>query len=345
MAIQWYSFSKGYELVMKNSLKSQIQLTKEYNEFRDFKADVLKGLSRKDKTLSSKYFYDKKGSALYNKITQHKDYYLTNCELEILNENKQYLSQLFDQRPINLIELGPGEGTKTAILLQQFKEDSLECAYYPIDISDDYLTNLEQKLSREIPGLNIIGIKGDFFTGLRAISKLNNKQNLLLFLGSSIGNLELNATKDFFKAIWSMLNNDDYVLIGFDFRKEIQTLIKAYDDDHFLTRDFNLNLLDRINRELMANFNRSFFEHYALYNPRISAMESYILSTRPQLVYIKALDKSFSFDAYEGIHVEFSHKYTLKQIHQFAIQAGFEEVKNFVDSKCYFVDALWRVKK
>lgn len=322
-----------------------IKLEEEYDQEGQFKDDVLNGLSKKNKTIPSKYFYDQKGSDLFNKITLHKDYYLTASELEIINYNKSFLSSLFSSAPFNLIELGPGEGIKTLILLQEFSANGLNFTYLPIDISNDYLKYLNDVLPQKIEGLDVCGINADFFKGLRWLGETSDRRNVVLFLGSSIGNLDLAATRQFLRTLWTTLNHNDYVLIGFDLRKDINVLMKAYDDEDGLTREFNLNLLARINEELGANFNIQFFKHYPVYNPKICAMESYLISTISQIVRIKALDKVFYFDEYEGIHLEYSHKYTLRQIDNFALNAGFKLVSNFVDSKRYFVDALWQVQK
>jgi L-histidine N-alpha-methyltransferase len=322
-----------------------ILLDKSYDPKADFKKDVLEGLSSKNKRIASKYFYDDKGSIIYNKITQHKDYYLTRCELEIIQSYKKHLAELFSGYSINVIELGPGEGIKTEALLKQFKQEDLDFTYMPIDISLDYLVILEKELPLKIPGIDVCAINADFFNGLQWLQDKADKPNLVLFLGSSIGNLDLAATREFLKSLWSVLNKNDYVFIGFDLRKDLTTLMKAYQDSDLLTSDFNLNLLNRLNSELEANFNLNYFEHYAFYNPMLNAMESYIMSTRSQLVNIRALNKVFYFDHYEGIHVEYSHKYTISQINNLALEAGFRVVQNFTDQKNYFVDSLWQVKK
>ena len=310
-----------------------------------FALDVKTGLSQEKKYISSKYFYDEKGSELFNQITQHPDYYLTQCELEILENNKLELSQLVQNDDFNLIELGPGEGIKTLILLEQLLKDSKKFTYFTIDISLKYLNDLTSKLLKLLPTLTIQSIYKDFIEGLQSLNLHPNKRNVVLFLGSSIGNYHELETKNFLNALWQCLNDGDYFLVGLDLRKNIKVLFDAYDDSDGITKAFNLNLLERMNRELGANFQISNFNHYATYNVYSGAMESYLISTKKQEVYIKDLDQTFYFYEFEPIHFECSYKYRYSQIEQFAKDSNFKILKNFEDFKKYFALSLWQVQK
>ncbi|STX28198.1 Histidine-specific methyltransferase EgtD [Legionella beliardensis] len=310
-----------------------------------FLADILTGLTSSNKFISSKYFYDEKGSELFNLITRHPDYYLTNCELEILRNYKGELSQLLGQQGFNLIELGPGEGIKSRILIEQFLQDSLEFTYFTIDISRKYLNQIVKKFNHDLPNLKLIALNSDYFKGLRWLNTQSVRKNLLLFLGSSIGNFSPENTQSFLREIWQDLNDGDYFLIGFDLRKDIDILLRAYNDSDGITRKFNYNLLHRLNRELGANFKPELFYHYAPYNVYSGAMESYLISSQEQTIFIKDLDRAFHFNEFEPIHLEFSYKYLLSQISDFAQENGFSIIKNFFDSKKYFVDSLWQVHK
>jgi len=310
-----------------------------------FKNDVKDGLEASSKYLHSRYFYDESGSDLFTQITKHPDYYLTNCEIEILHLNKSKLSELMHDTNFNLIELGPGEGIKPKILIEQFSHDSHDFRYTPIDISASFLQTIIKQFQREKSSVKINPIHADYFDGLAWQSSHSERKNLALFLGSSIGNFDMTAAEKFLRHIWSTLNNGDYLLIGFDLRKDIDILMKAYNDSKGITREFNLNLLARINRELAANFNLSRFQHYPTYNVQLGAMESYLVSLKKQTVTIDTLGKSFEFDAIEPIHVEYSFKYSLTQINSMAQQTGFRVIENFSDSKRFFVDALWQVNK
>lgn len=331
------------------NIKPQIQSISNFqvpsNEKNEFMNDVSISLSQKNKQIYSKYFYDDHGSELFNKITRHPDYYLTNCELEILNTYKEELSNLLKDDTFNLVELGPGEGIKTSVLINQFLYDSLSFSYFPIDISKKYLNHLINKFNNHLLDLEIIALNSDYLNGIKWLTSNSYKRNFLLFLGSSIGNFDLLGAEKFLSNMWHLLHDGDYILIGFDLRKDISILMRAYNDRNGITREFNLNLLRRINNELCANFNLDLFCHYGTYNAYSGAMESYLLSLEEQIVYIDSLKKEFYFNKFEPIHVECSYKYLLSQIENLAYDNQFEIVKNFTDSKEYFLNSLWRVCK
>lgn len=319
---------------------------KKINEMEsEFKALIQSGLSQPNKQIQSKFFYDEEGCKLFNQITRHPDYYLTNCELEILQTYKKDIAAIVHSIPFNLVELGPGEGVKTKVLIEQFLKDHLQFSYLPIDISMDYLKQLASEFEKQIPRLNISLIHSDYLHGLEWLSKHSNRHNFVLFLGSSIGNFNPSSMIDFLTHLKHALNEGDFVLIGFDLRKDIDILMRAYNDSSGITRDFNLNLLQRINRELYANFDINKFRHYATYNVYTGAMESYLVSVESQVINVKSIDQSFHFESIEPIHVEYSYKYLLSQLNEFAEETGFEIVQYYFDSKEYFVDALWRVKE
>lgn len=311
----------------------------------EFKNDVLQGLSKSHKELYSKYFYDSAGSNLFNQITRHQDYYLTNCELEILHTYKNKLSTILSNESFNLIELGPGEGIKTQLLIEQFIKDSLSFTYIPIDISKLYLEKIMTRFQNKLPSVNISAINSDYFKALEWLSVSSEKRNIVLFLGSSIGNFDFLTASDFLRHLWEILHPDDYILIGFDLRKDIDILMRAYNDSDGITREFNLNLLKRINKELHANFDITKFNHYGTYNASLGAMESYLISNIAQEVYIGGLKHMFSFLPFEPIHVEYSFKYRLSQVEELARVTEFKILNHFFDSKNYFVDSLWQVKK
>lgn len=314
-----------------------------HDEKQEFMNDVLIGLSKVNKQIQSKYFYDDRGSELFNQITRHPDYYLTGCELDILDTNKNELSTLMKNETFNLIELGPGEGIKTRLLIDQFIKDKLSFTYFTIDISKKYLRKIIEKFDKQLPNLETIALNSDYLNGIKWLSSNSNKRNFLLFLGSSIGNFDLNSAKEFLGMLRSFLHPGDYVLIGFDLVKDIDVLMKAYNDRDGITREFNLNLLRRMNNDLGANFNIDAFHHYGTYNVYTRAMESHLISKKEQIVYIESLKKSFGFKEFESIHVESSHKYTLSQVEKLAHSTQFKVVKNYTDLKRYFLNSLWCV--
>lgn len=326
-------------------VQDECLIESKHNTLEEFKKDVREGLSQPAKQVSAKYFYDAVGSELFNNITQIPDYYLTQCELEILEENKKNISDMMAGEAFNLVELGPGAAIKTQLIVQQFLKDKLTFRYTPIDISLKFLVNITKQFHHDMPGLTIAPLHADYLQGLAWQSDHSHRRNMVLFLGSSIGNFGPEATQSFLKNLWQILHKDDLLLFGFDLKKDIQTLLRAYDDAEGVTRDFNLNLLQRINRELGGNFDINKFSHYATYNVHTNAMESYLISMQRQTVAIEALKKSFSFEAIEPIHTECSYKYDLNLIRNMAKENGFTVIKNFTDSKNYFVNSLWRVKK
>lgn len=322
-----------------NLISPQVQEQKTQRQI--FLRDVIVGLSKTHKQISSKYFYDDHGSKLFNQITQHPDYYLSQCEIDILQENCEELSHLMTKTSFNLIELGPGEGIKSQLLLHTFLQNNLKFTYIPIDISSMYLTHLGNQLKQKMPQVICHSIHADYFQGLEWISQHSNHPNLVLFLGSSIGNYDLNTAQRFLQQLSEILRPQDYIIIGFDLRKDIKTLLRAYDDSDGITREFNLNLLTRVNRELGANFNLDKFYHHATYNVYTGAMESYLISTEPQKIRVE--EQIFSLHAYEPILLEQSYKYLLAQIEDLAKGAGLGIIKNYTDTKEYFVDSLLQV--
>lgn len=310
----------------------------------ELKQDTLAGLTKQHKALLSKYLYDEKGSELFNQITRHPDYYLTNCELEILATHASTLLEMIGQESaFNLVELGPGEGIKTAMLMNRFIKAGTSFTYLPIDISEKYLQNFRRKLLHDHPTLNITPIQADYVSGLAWLKDHMKGRNVVLFLGSSIGNFDMPSAERFLLTLHDQLNPGDLLLIGFDLKKSISILLKAYDDNQGLTRLFNLNLLTRINHELGAEFDLDTFYHHATYNVYTGAMESYLISLIEQTVPIRALHQTISFGAFEPIHMEYSYKYLLPQINYLAANTGFQILANFQDTKQYFIDCLWEV--
>jgi dimethylhistidine N-methyltransferase len=336
---------EGAEMAARLQIKTINDKKMKHDEHADFLHDVLIGLDSPHKHISSKYFYDGKGSSLFNQITRHKDYYLTNCELEILTTYKSELGAIFGTQSFNLIELGPGEGIKSRILIDEFLQHELDFTYFTIDISRKYLNQIVKQFHHDLPKLKLIALNSDYFSGLKWLSLRSKRRNVVLFLGSSIGNFNQEQTNIFLKNIWDDLQDGDFLLIGFDLRKNIDVLLKAYNDSDGITRAFNLNLLRRMNKELGAGFDIDHFQHHATYNVYSGAMESYLISTEEQSIPINELHRSFHFHAFEPIHVEYSYKYLLNQISDFANNNGYKIIKNFFDSKNYFVDSLWQVMK
>lgn len=310
-----------------------------------FAHDVLQGLSATPKFLSSRYFYDKRGDALFQEIMRMPEYYLTRAEYEIFHDKKEEILKAFakDALPFQLIEFGAGDGTKTKVLLKHFLKNQARFKYFPIDISQNVLDQLEDDLARDFPDLAVEPLQGEYFQALKALKNDGDARKVILFLGSNIGNFKPTEACEFLKEMALALNSGDLLFIGLDLKKDPQVLLDAYNDKAGITKSFNLNLLTRINRELGGNFDLSTFEHFPTYNPQSGEMKSYLISNIQQEVFIEALDSSFAFDAWEAVHTEVSQKYNLHEIADMAVGAGFKPVENLLDQNQYYVDSIWEV--
>ena len=314
------------------------------NALRDiFLKDVLKGLSSSPKYLESKYFYDHNGDRIFQQIMHCPEYYPTNCELEILSgQTRAIVQTILDRHQhFDLIELGAGDALKSSYLLKYLAEKEVDFTYYPIDISGNVIANLRKKLPEHISGLNIHGLNGEYFHMLKDAYSLSDKPKLVLFLGSNIGNMFPDDALNFCIKLKEHLLPGDLLLIGFDLRKDPQTILDAYNDKQGFTRNFNLNLLTRINRELDGNFDLNAFQHFPTYNPESGACQSYLVSRKDQEVSIAG--HVIRFEANESIHMEISQKYTLKQTEDLARAAGFVPMEYYYDSKRWFLDTIWEV--
>jgi len=309
-----------------------------------FAEDIKKGLNAKPKYLDSKYFYDEKGDRLFQKIMELDEYYLTDCELEILKNHCENYRRIFQNAKshFSLIELGAGDGLKTKVLLEHLAENQANFSYLPIDISNNVLNILEAKINKEIPKLKVNPYIGDYFNALDILNKQEAGRKVLLFLGSTIGNFKYKDALKFLKELNQRMNRDDLLLIGFDLKKDPTIILKAYNDKKGITKAFNLNLLERINNELDGNFNLTDFYHYPTYNPGNGEAESYLISKKEQKVTIRSLNQSFHFEEGEPIFMEVSKKYDIETINKLAEGTGFDVIENFFDQKKYFTNSLWR---
>ncbi|MDP4680992.1 MAG: L-histidine N(alpha)-methyltransferase [Cyclobacteriaceae bacterium] len=307
-----------------------------------FLKDVITGLETKPKRLSSKYFYDKKGDELFQQIMGLDEYYLTRAEYEIFKTHKEKILEIFQDgnTEFRLIEFGAGDGYKTKILLEYFIQSKGIFEYKPIDISQNALDKLMVDLNGNIPKLNITAEQGDYFQVLKKLPRLNSKKNVILFLGSNIGNFTPSEVETFLHEIRNKIFEDDLLFLGLDLQKDPEKILAAYNDNKGITKDFNLNLLNRINTELGANFETDSFTHYPSYNATNGECSSALISTKSQEVTIE--NKTFHFDEWEPIHTEISRKFSIPQLEELALKCGFEIEINLFDSNHYFVDTIWK---
>lgn len=315
-------------------------------ELSQFAADVLSGLSSSPRSLSSKYFYDDEGSRLFQEIMRLPEYYLTNCETEIFTTRSDEIHDelVNGSSGFDIIELGAGDGTKTAILIETFLRRNTDLTYSPIDISQEAVDTLSGKFKVRFPQLRVDSYVGDYFEILSSLSTAKGRRKVILFLGSNIGNFCRDRAIEFFRGLRGSMNAGDLLLVGFDLQKDPGTILRAYDDSAGITARFNLNLLARINRELDADFDPEKFSHYANYSPIDGSARSYLISREKQSVEIKALGRTFDFDQWEAIFMEISQKYSMKMIEDLAAEGGFGIKRNFFDSDLYFCDSLWQLR-
>ena len=308
-----------------------------------FARDVDQGLSSDPKFLSSKYFYDDEGSRLFRRIMELPEYYLTRSEMEIFTSQASDILRDFgaDEEPFDLIELGAGDGKKTAVLVSHLLENNANFRFVPIDISSEAIESITSSFHTRFPDLDIHPETGDYFRTLGSMSN-SGRRKLVLFLGSNIGNFSEEQALRFFREVRSTMSEGDRLLVGFDLHKNPKTILNAYDDSQGVTRLFNLNLLKRINRELGADFDILGFDHYASYHPLERAARSFLVSRRDQTVTIGALGKEFRFTQWEPIFMEISQKYDLTMISSLAERGGYAIVGNFLDSNRFYTDSLWK---
>lgn len=312
----------------------------------EFAQDTLTGLSSYPKYLSSKYFYDEKGSKIFQDIMRMPEYYLTDCELEIFQLQKQEILNKFigNESEFELVELGAGDGLKTKILLSYFLSKNVRFKFTPIDISEEAVNTLVDDLEKNIPDLQVSGQVGDYFNLIEDLKGIDKVKKIILFLGSNIGNYDEQQSLNFLNHLKEVLNPIDQVFIGFDLKKDTEVILNAYNDLHGHTAAFNLNLLHRINNELSADFIIDQFKHHEIYNPQSGTAKSFLISLKSQKVTIHDLDKTFLFNEGELIFTEMSQKYDLNMINRLAEESGFEVVRNFFDFRQYYVNSLWRLK-
>jgi L-histidine N-alpha-methyltransferase len=331
--------------------EEKAEMTVQQNkEFEDFAADVERGLAAQSKYVSPKYLYDEVGSQLFEQICLQPEYYLTRTEASILNKHAPVISKLLGSN-IEIIELGSGSSSKTAILLSYLSLQKKRIYYFPIDISSSILMESTRRLKSQFPNVSIIGIRSDYNLGIdkaaAAAGCMSAERNqeipdmkLVLFLGSSIGNFELIEARSLLGSVRKKLHTNDLLLVGFDLQKDESVLNAAYNDKAGITAKFNLNLLARINKELDGNLELGKFEHHAFYSREQQRMEMHLVSKTDQQLYIGALGKTFAIRKGESIHTENSYKYTLNQIAALADDCSFTLEKNFMDKNRWFNVAL-----
>lgn len=295
-----------------------------------FRNDVLIGLSRPQKTLPSRWLYDDEGCALFEAITHLEEYYPTRTETAILKVSARDIAD-FCGPDATLLEYGPGAATKTEIVLDALKTPRL---YIPIDIATNFLQETAARMRRRFPFLRVCPLTADFTDDFEIPIGLRQENRVAFFPGSTIGNLSEREALAFFRRMADHVGRFGKAIIGSDLKKDIPTLLKAYDDRQGITAAFNRNLLTRANRELGADFVADQYVHEARWNEAESAIEMHLVSLMKQAVTIGG--QSFGFRAGETIHTESSRKYSLDSFSRLASRAGWRVTHVWTDPRNYF---------
>jgi len=301
--------------------------------------DVRKGLAAHPKRFLPKYFYDELGSQLFEAICLLPEYYLTRAENEILQRYADDIAASVDGK-ITLVEMGSGSASKTRLIIEALLRRQSELLFMPVDISASALESSSRILLQSYPRLTIEAYAADYFAGLAELGKKPRRRTLALFLGSNISNFDREEALRFLRAMRSVLNNGDALLLGADLKKDPRMLEEAYNDALGVTSAFNLNVLARINRELGGTFDLRAFKHRAFYNEVAGRIEIYIESLLTQRVRIEKLDLEVEFAAGELIHTENSYKYDREGIARLATETGFEHTRTWLDSQERFSSNL-----
>ena len=296
-----------------------------------FLHDVLSGLSRPQKTIPPKYFYDEIGSRLFDQICEVEEYYPTRTEMAIMQENIEEIALQIGPEVL-LVEYGSGSSLKTRILLENL--DRL-AGYVPIDISREHLYQSADSLTRDFPHIPVYPLHADYSTPVvLPVDRADFKRTVFFFPGSTIGNFNPDEALAFLQRISSSAGRGGGLLIGADLQKDPRVLEAAYNDKQGITAAFNKNVLVRINRELGGDFDVDGFKHNALYNDEAGRIEMHLVSQRKQTVRIAG--QNFEFEHGETIHTENSHKYTLPQFAALAKRADFKVSRLWTDPRCFF---------
>ena len=303
----------------------------EYDHAADsFLDDVLEGLAQPQKKLSSKYFYDERGSQLFDAICELPEYYPTRTETGLLHTHAAEFAELIGANA-SVVEFGSGSSTKIRILL-----DALEtpAAYIPVDISREHLLASAKSLAGAYPDLPVVPIAADYTQPFEVPEVAGEAARIGFFPGSTIGNFTRAAAVDFLRAAATDLGTDNGLLIGVDLRKDVAVLHAAYNDAAGVTAEFNLNVLRRVNDELGGNFNLDAFTHDARWVPDQGRIEMHLVSDWEQEVRVDG--HSFTFAAGESIHTEDSHKYDVAEFHALAAKAGWRAFRHWTDADSLF---------
>ena len=302
--------------------------------------DVYEGLTSDPKVLPPKYFYDERGSELFETITNLPEYYQTRTEQSILDRIAPEIEA--KTQAMALVEYGAGSARKTRTLLNAMADFGQLRHYIPIDVSAEFLRSTAEKLSKDFPELIIQGLTGDFLHPIEL--PFEDEPRLIAFLGSTIGNLTDDEADEFLHLISDQMTENHYFLLGTDLEKDVAVLERAYNDSQGITAEFNLNVLRVLNKTLSAEFDLDQFRHHAFYNRDESQIEMHLISEQEQEVAINDLDVIIPFEKNESIRTEISCKYTRNRVEKLLDSAGLELTEWYTDKQDNFALSLSRLQ-
>ncbi len=299
----------------------------------EVRKEIAAGLMASHKYISSKYFYDDKGSCLFDKITSLEEYYPTRTEISILHKVSSFLANKLQD--FSIIELGSGNASKISILFKKIPPNKLaSLTYIPVDVSDSAIELSTQQLHVKYPDIRIEPMIADFVHQLHLLPA--KEKRLICFFGSTIGNFTREQSLQFLTKLSSLMTLNDELLLGFDMVKNKKILENAYNDSKLVTEAFNKNILEVVNNLLATDFNPDNFEHYAFFNEQVSRIEMHLIATKNMVINSPHLDEKIILKKGESIHTENSHKFTEKQILALARQSGLTIKNIFKDDKEWF---------
>jgi dimethylhistidine N-methyltransferase len=297
-------------------------------------SDVIQGLTQTPKSLPPRYFYDDRGSVLFEQICELPEYYPTRTETVIL---RQYAGEIAGiTGSCELVELGSGSSTKTRLLLDAYDALGYPLRYLPIDVSSGILQSSARKLLFDYPSLEVQGLVSTYELALKQLTPTQLASRMIFFLGSTLGNLNPQECDVFLSQITAALDVGEYFLLGVDLQKSKQVLEAAYNDRQGVTAEFNLNMLKHLNRRFEGNFDTQLFEHWAFYNEQLNQIEMHLRSLKSHSVRLEALDLTVEFESDETIMTEISRKFDLGVMQQELQAKGLKPLQVWTDPKQWF---------
>ncbi len=303
-------------------------------ELNDGSQDIIQGLTSKQKSIPCRFFYDDRGSELFEEICDLPEYYPTRTEAWILNQYAEEIAQKTDS--CTLVELGSGSSTKTRVLLDAYTKTNNSHRYLPVDISHGILKASLLQLQKQYPTLEINGMLGTYSQALTYLAANLIETQMIFFLGSSMGNFNQQESDIFFSEISQTLKPGDYFLLGIDLQKSPDILESAYNDSQGVTAEFNLNILSHLNWRFQGDFDLSLFKHQAIYNQKEAQIEMYLHCQRSHTVSLGILDLKISFQAGETILTEISRKFDLETTQQQLAAYKLQPLKVWTDPQQWF---------